>query len=116
MTDQATALTTIFTEFYFFLCIVLMFFIHIGFCMYEVGVARTKNVQHTLLKNAMAIPVVGLAFFLFGMWIYIAPQGWPVATSEVSFATGFEPWSEKLAPNLSDRISGVFWGHSLSSG
>jgi ammonia channel protein AmtB len=87
-----------------------MFFIHIGFCMYEVGVARTKNVQHTLLKNAMAIPVVGLAFFLFGMWIYIAPQGWPVATSEVSFATGFEPWSEKLAPNLSDRISGVFWG------
>lgn len=110
MTDQLGAMTTIFTEFYFFLCIVLMFFIHIGFCMYEVGVARTKNVQHTLLKNAMAIPVVGLAFFLFGMWIYIAPQGWPVATSEVSFATGFEPWSEKLAPNLSDRISGVFWG------
>lgn len=110
MTDQLGAMTTIFTEFYFFLCIVLMFFIHIGFCMYEVGVARTKNVQHTLLKNAMAIPVVGLAFFLFGMWIYIAPQGWPVATSEVSFATGFEPWSDKLAPNLSDRISGVFWG------
>jgi len=100
---------TIFTEFYFFLCIVLMFFIHIGFCMYEVGVARTKNVQHTLLKNAMAIPVVGLAFFLFGMWIYISLQGWPVATTAVSFSTGFEPWSEKLAPNLSDRISGVFW-------
>lgn len=109
MADQATAMTTIFTEFYFFLTVVLMFFIHVGFCMYEVGVARTKNVQHTLLKNAMAIPVVGLAFFLFGMWIYIAPQGWPVATSDVSFATGFEPWSEKLAPNLSDRISGVFW-------
>lgn len=109
MADSFTAMTTIFTEFYFFLCIVLMFFIHIGFCMYEVGVARTKNVQHTLLKNAMAIPVVGLAFFLFGMWIYISLQGWPVATTAVSFSTGFEPWSEKLAPNLSDRISGVFW-------
>jgi ammonia channel protein AmtB len=110
MADQATGMLTVFTEFYFFLCIVLMFFIHIGFCMYEVGVARTKNVQHTLLKNAMAIPVVGLAFFLFGMWIYIALQAWPVGSPAVSFATGFEPWSEKLAPNLSDRISGVFWG------
>jgi Amt family ammonium transporter len=110
MADQATGMLTVFTEFYFFLCIVLMFFIHIGFCMYEVGVSRTKNVQHTLLKNAMAIPVVGLAFFLFGMWLYIALQGWPVATTEVSFSTGFEPWSDKLAPNISDRISGVFWG------
>jgi Amt family ammonium transporter len=109
MTDQAAAMTTLFTEFYFFLTVVLMFFIHIGFCMYEVGVARTKNVQHTLLKNAMAIPVVGFAFFLFGMWMYIALQGWPVGSTSVSFATGFEPWSEKLAPNLSDRISGVFW-------
>lgn len=110
MTDQATAMTTIFTEFYYFITIVLMFFIHVGFCMYEVGVARTKNVQHTLLKNAMAIPVVGLAFFLFGMWIYIGLQNWPVGSTAVSFATGFEPWSEKLAPNLTDRISGVFWG------
>jgi ammonium transporter, Amt family len=109
MPDQATAMTTLFTEFYFFVTIVLMFFIHIGFCMYEVGVARTKNVQHTLLKNAMTIPVVGLGFFLFGMWLYIAPQGWPVSSTSLSFSTGFEPWSEKLAPNLSDRISGVFW-------
>ncbi|MBR2534859.1 MAG: ammonium transporter [Hyphomicrobium sp.] len=110
MTDQATAMTTVFTEFYFFLCIVLMFFIHMGFCMYEVGVARTKNVQHTLLKNAMAIPTIGIAFYLFGMWIYIALQGWPVASTEVSLTTGFEPWSATLAPNLGDRISGVFLG------
>ncbi|WBT39997.1 MULTISPECIES: ammonium transporter [Hyphomicrobium] len=110
MADQATAMTTLFTEFYFFLCIVLMFFIHIGFCMYEVGVARTKNVQHTLLKNAMAIPTIGIAFYLFGMWIYIALQSWPIGSSEVSFSTGFEPWSKTLAPNLADRISGVFLG------
>lgn len=110
VTDASTALVTLFTEFYYFLTIVLMFFIHVGFCMYEVGVARTKNVQHTLLKNAMAIPVVGLGFYLFGMWIYIGLQAWPVDAGTVSFATGFEPWSEKLAPNLADRISGVFWG------
>ena len=109
MTEQIGALTTIFTEFYFFLTVVLMFFIHVGFCMYEVGAARTKNVQHTLLKNTMAIPLVGLCFFLFGMWIYIAFQGWPVNGLSLSFSTGFEPWSQKIAPNLSDRISGVFW-------
>jgi len=109
MADQGTAIITLFTEFYFFMTIVLMFFIHIGFCMYEVGVSRTKNLQHTLLKNTMAIPVVGLAFLLFGMWMYIALQAWPVGSPTVSFTTGFEPWSEKLAPNLSDRISGVFW-------
>jgi ammonia channel protein AmtB len=109
MTDQLSALTTIFTEFYYFLTVVLMLLIHVGFCMYEVGAARVKNVQHTLLKNTMAIPLVGLAFFLFGMWIYIAFQGWPVSTSSLSFTTGFEPWSTKIAPNLTDRISGVFW-------
>ncbi|MCK9910824.1 hypothetical protein MXD81_16875, partial [Microbacteriaceae bacterium K1510] len=96
-------------EFYYFLTIVLMFFIHVGFCMYEVGVSRTKNLQHTLLKNTMAIPVVGLAFLLFGMWLYIALQAWPVGSTAVSFETGFEPWSQKLAPNLTDHISGVFW-------
>ncbi len=110
MTDQATAMTTLFTEFYYFICVVLMFLIHIGFCMYEVGVARTKNVQHTLLKNAMAIPTIGLSFFLFGMWIYIAFQAWPVGSPELSLSTGFEPWSTTLAPNLSDHISGVFLG------
>ncbi len=109
MADQSTAIVTLFTEFYFFMTIVLMFFIHIGFCMYEVGASRTKNLQHTLLKNTMAIPVVGLAFLLFGMWMYIALQAWPVGSPTVSFTTGFEPWSEKLAPNLTDRISGVFW-------
>ncbi len=109
MDNETTALTTLFTEFYFFLTIVLMFFIHVGFCMYEVGVSRTKNLQHTLLKNTMAIPVVGLVFLLFGMWLYIALQAWPVGSSTVSFETGFEPWSQKLAPNITDRISGVFW-------
>ena len=43
MADQGTAIITLFTEFYFFMTIVLMFFIHIGFCMYEVGVVANQE-------------------------------------------------------------------------
>ena len=38
MEGNLNALTTIFTEFYYFVTIVLMFLIHVGFCTYEVGV------------------------------------------------------------------------------
>ena len=47
MTDQLTALTTIFTEFYYWITVVLMFLIHVGFCMYEVGASRGSNFIHT---------------------------------------------------------------------
>jgi hypothetical protein len=30
-----------------------MFFIHIGFCMYEVGASRTKNMMHTRLAGSV---------------------------------------------------------------
>ena len=43
MTDQLGALTTIFTEFYYWVTVVLMFLIHVGFCMYEVGASRYKQ-------------------------------------------------------------------------
>ena len=56
MTDQLGALTTIFTEFYYWITVVLMFLIHVGFCMYEVGASRYKHHQHTLMKNTMLIP------------------------------------------------------------
>ena len=45
MTDQLGALTTIFTEFYYWITVVLMFLIHVGFCMYEVG-APTSYIQN----------------------------------------------------------------------
>ena len=28
-----------------------MFLIHVGFCMYEVGASRAKNMLHTLMKK-----------------------------------------------------------------
>ncbi len=76
MDSDIGALTIIFTEFYYWLTVVLMFFIHIGFCMYEVGASRTKNMMHTLMKNTMLIPLVTITFFFFGWWIYFAFPEW----------------------------------------
>ena len=82
MTDQLGALTTIFTEFYYWITVVLMFLIHVGFCMYEVGASRYKHHQHTLMKNTMLIPLVTVTWFLFGWWIYWAfPTGPGLAPS-----------------------------------
>ena len=58
MDDPVLSLTILFTEFYYWVTIVFMFFIHVGFSLYEVGVSRRKNMKHTLLKNTMVIPLV----------------------------------------------------------
>ncbi len=76
MDNELSALTVIFTEFYYWVCVVLMFLIHVGFCLYEVGSSRKKNMLHTLMKNAMLIPLVTVTFYFFGWWIYFAfPNG-----------------------------------------
>ena len=64
MEGNLNALTTIFTEFYYWVTIVMMFLIHVGFCTYEVGVSRRRNHLKTLMKNAMAIPLVTVTFYL----------------------------------------------------
>ena len=43
MENELSALSVIFTEFYYWVTVVIMFLIHVGFCLYEVGVAREKN-------------------------------------------------------------------------
>ena len=58
MDTDIGALTTIFTEFYYWITVALMFLIHIGFCMYEVGASRRRNHMATLMKNSMLIPLV----------------------------------------------------------
>ena len=50
MGNNLDALTTVFTEFYFWITLPLMFLIHVGFCMYEVGASRRRNHMHTLKK------------------------------------------------------------------
>ena len=125
MENELSALSTIFTEFYYWVTVVLMFLIHVGFCMYEVGVSRHKNQMHTLMKNTMVIPLVTITWFFFGWWIYWAlPNGPWMGTSILSGTNGLEiagaygaglatPWSSSMAINLGDHIYGVFWAAFL---
>lgn len=52
MSDELASLGVIFTEFYYWVTIVFMFLIHVGFSLYEVGVSRRKNHMHTLMNHA----------------------------------------------------------------
>jgi ammonium transporter, Amt family len=131
MDSDIGALTIIFTEFYYWLTVVLMFFIHIGFCMYEVGASRTKNMMHTLMKNTMVIPLVTVTFFFFGWWIYFALPNGPFiyqGKGLIAAPTAL-PWSELMGPHLGGppasaavtaedtalwaRLNGVFWAAFL---
>ena len=127
MSDQLAALTTIFTEVYYWITVVFMFLIHVGFCMYEVGASRRKNMMHTLMKNTMVIPLVTVTFFYFGWYIYF---GWhngipgiigadpaPYGLTDINWAA---PWSPFMGATLSSEgdgywshINGVFWAAFL---
>jgi ammonium transporter, Amt family len=113
--DPVESLEIIFTEFYYWMTVVVMFLIHAGFMLYEVGSGRRKNVQHTLLKNLLLIPLVTVTFFLFGWWIYSSFTNGPGITGglEVTEAKFAEPWAEEMGPNMQDRINGVFWAAFL---
>lgn len=118
MDSDISALTTVFTEFYYWVTVALMFLIHVGFCMYEVGASRRKNHMHTLLKNTMLIPLVTVTWFFFGWWIYWAFPGGPGITGglghpDPGVAAAYTPWGESMSPRLDDRISGVFWAAFL---
>ena len=126
MTDELSALSVIFTEFYYWITVVLMFLIHVGFCMYEVGASRYKHHQHTLMKNTILIPLVTVTWFFFGWWIYWAfPTGPYIAPSIMTESAGLilgggyganelaNPMSPIMAVNLNDHINGVFWAAFL---
>ncbi|MBL8907799.1 MAG: ammonium transporter [Rhizobiales bacterium] len=120
MGDNLSALTTVFTEFYYWVTVVFMFLIHVGFCMYEVGASRRRNHMHTLMKNTMVIPLVTVTFFLFGWWIYWAFPNGPwifegkgLITEGAYGGDNYTPWSQKMATNLGDRLTGVFWAAFL---
>ena len=120
MGDNIAALTTIFTEFYYWVTIVIMFLIQIGFCLYEVGASRRRNHLHTLMKVTMLIPLLTVTFFLFGWWIYWAFPNGPfiyggngLMLGGVTGANQFGPASDKMGTNLSDHVTGVFWAAFL---
>lgn len=131
MDTEIGSLTIIFTEFYYWVTVVFMFFIHVGFCMYEVGSSRQKNHMHTLMKNTMVIPLVTVTFFLFGWWIYFALPNGPGIGGDGSIlaAPWAVPWSELMGAHMGGapasaaltaddtaywaRINGVFWAAFL---
>ena len=114
MGSNLDALTTVFTEFYYWVTVVFMFLIHVGFCLYEVGASRRRNHLHTLMKNTMLIPLVTVTFFFFGWWIYWAFPNGPFITGGIDGAAAANtPWSQTMGTNLGDRITGVFWAAFL---
>ncbi len=129
MENALDSLTIIFTEVYYWITVVFMFFIHVGFCMYEVGASRKKNLMHTLMKNTMLIPLVTVTFFYFGWWIYFAWPNGPYITGGVLSAPWATPWSELMGAHMGGaphqdgltaedtmgwaRINGVFWAAFL---
>ena len=115
MGNNLDALTTVFTEFYYWVTVVFMFLIHVGFCMYEVGASRRRNHMHTLMKNTMLIPLVTITFFFFGWWLYWAMPNGPFITGGIEWdaAKANAPNSPTMATNLGDRITGVFWAAFL---
>ena len=126
MDNELSALSVIFTEFYYWVTVVLMFLIHVGFCMYEVGVSRHKNHLHTLMKNTMLIPLVTVTWFFLGWWIYWAMINGPwLGTSIMDGNSGLQlgggyganelanPMSPIMGVNLGDHINGVFWAAFL---
>jgi ammonium transporter, Amt family len=129
MGDNLNAVTTVFTEFYYWVTVVFMFLIHIGFCMYEVGASRRRNHLHTLMKNTMAIPLVTVTFFFFGWYIYFAFPNGPWFTGGLEAAPQAVPWSPLMGTHLSGatpdggidantaalwhRLNGVFWAAFL---
>ena len=65
MENELSALSVIFTEFYYWVTVVLMFLIHVGFCMYEVGVSRHKNHLHHPKKNHVTVTNgISIVFFI----------------------------------------------------
>ncbi len=100
MDTDIGALTVIFTEFYYWVTVPLMFLIHVGFCMYEVGATRHKNHMHTLMKNTMLIPLVTITFFFFGWWIYFAFPNGPGITGGITQSDNAVPWSELMGTHM----------------
>ena len=129
MQDELASLVVIFTEFYYWITIPLMFLIHVGFCMYEVGASRYKYHTHTLMKNTMLIPLVTITFFFFGWWIYFAFVNGPWIIGPLVDSPHATPWSEMMGTHMGNavhqegmtaadhgwwsRINGVFWAAFL---
>lgn len=116
MDTELGGLITIFTEFYYWITVVIMFLIHVGLCAYEVGATRRKNINQTIIRHVMVLAVVTITWFLFSWWMYWAFNAGPGIFGPLisnEFTDAALPWSPLMGPNLSDNINGVFWAAFL---
>ncbi len=104
MSDALASLTVIFTEFYYWVTIVFMFLIHVGFCMYEVGASRQKNHMHPLMKHTMVM--CGLPA-LVSAAEYISSQAFRRAGSSSSSVMLYSP------SEIPSRYTSMFSGKVL---
>ena len=107
----------IFIENYYFVTVVFMWFLHVGFMSYEAGVSRRKNVMSTAIKNIMTIAVVTPAFYYAGWWTYFCmSQGFIPTIGDAIHGgecTMVLPWAEMSGPNIGDHVMAVFWAAFL---
>jgi ammonia channel protein AmtB len=102
MSDGITALQVLFTETYYWITIVMMFLIHVGFCTYEGGVSRRKSHLATLLKNTMVIPTVGVSLSLRLVVLFLHGERAGITGGLCSpFA---EPWNELMAAHMGGKL------------
>ena len=111
--EKALALDSlVLLEFYYFVTVVIMWLIHVGFMAYEAGIARRKNVMSTAMKNILTIAVVTPTFYYFGWYIYgCFEEGWPKSGHASPDAVpGFcgltAPWSSGIGPNMESNFTG----------
>ena len=107
----------IFIENYYFVTVVFMWFLHVGFMCYEAGVSRRKNVMSTAIKNIMTIAVVTPAFYYAGWWAYWCMPGGFIPNVGDALHGGectlANPWGEFMGPNIGDHVLAVFWAAFL---
>ena len=115
MGNQIDTLITIFTEFYYWVTVAIMFLIPIGFCICESAASRRGGHVQALKKNIMLLALLAIGFFLVGWWLYWALPNGPGLTGGILWqqAAPYAPWSEEMGANLSNRINGVLWAAFL---
>ncbi len=106
MHDELSSLTVIFTEFYYWVTVALMFLIHVGFCVYEVAASRWRNHQHTLMKNTMLVPIVTITAWLFACGLHEVAAETPSQTAGVG-SVAVEIVDRNLKIHATDKTHGI---------
>jgi ammonium transporter, Amt family len=116
MKESLAGLNRTTAETFYWLTIPLMVLIHAGFLSYEMGASRAKNALASGIKNILAFAFIIPTFYFAGWWIYNAfPSGFtmapgPLGISGAEWAAAATPLSQTMGPNVSDSVTGVFFG------